>query len=164
MQGRQKLIIYDYSDALAVHFHDINVEWITEMFSMEDTDRRVLEDPRTHIIEGGGAVLFAETEGLGIVGTCALQKCGENGFELTKMGVLKTARGLKVGEFLLKHVIARAQELGADPLFLLTNRKCEAAIHLYEKLGFEHDKAVLEEHGARYERSDVAMRYVARGL
>ena len=31
-----------------------------------------------------------------------MQKIGENQCELTKMGVLKVARGLKAGEFLLK--------------------------------------------------------------
>lgn len=29
-------------------------------------------------------------------------------------------------------MIARAQEMGAEPLYLLTNKRCEAAIHLYE--------------------------------
>ena len=44
-------------------------------------------------------------------------------------------------------------------LYLLTNRKCAAAIHLYEKLGFEHDPAILQSHGKRYERCDVAMSF-----
>ena len=35
-----------------------------------------------------------------------------------------------------------AREMGADPLYLLTNRKCAAAIHLYEKLGFVRAGAI----------------------
>ena len=96
---------------------------------------------------------------MGVIGTCALQKTGPTGFELTKMGVRTSARGLKAGEFLLAAVIARAQALGADPLYLLTSAKCEAAIHLYEKLGFQHNAGIMAQYGARYARCDVAKRF-----
>ncbi len=153
------MILHEFSDDLAHHFHDINVEWIEAMFRLEATDRKVLENPRAQIIAGGGTILFVEAPGLGIVGTCALQKTGETSFELTKMGVRSAARGLKAGEFLLAAIIARAQALGADPLYLLTSARCEAAIHLYEKLGFRHDAQIMADYGARYARCDVAMRH-----
>jgi GNAT superfamily N-acetyltransferase len=153
------LTIHEYSDALAIHFRDINAEWINAMFRLEDADREVLDNPRATIIDPGGVILFVEARGLGIVGTCALQKTGPSAFELTKMGVRECARGLKAGEFLLSVVIQRATALGADPLYLLTNVKCAAAIHLYEKLGFQHDADIMAQYGARYERCDVAMRY-----
>jgi len=156
-----RLSIREFTDDLAGAFHDINAEWITAMFALEATDREVLENPRARILDGGGAILFVEAAGLGVVGTCALQKTGDTSFELTKMGVLEAARGLKAGEFLLAAVIARAREMGADPLYLLTNARCEAAIHLYEKLGFQHDAGIMAQYGARYARCDVAMRYVA---
>lgn len=153
------LSLRDYSDDLAREFHEINAEWITDMFSMEETDRRTLQNPRASIIDTGGAILFVEAKGLGIIGTCALQKTSATGFELTKMGVRKLARGLKAGEFLLNAAIEKAQTLGADPLYLLTNSRCVAAIHLYEKLGFRHDGGIMVDYGARYARCDVAMRY-----
>ena len=155
----QQLVIREFEDGLARHFHDINAEWINAMFRLEDTDREVLENPRERIIGTGGQILFVEAVGLGIVGACALQKTGIASFELTKMGVRESARGLKAGEFLLAAVIRRATELGADPLYLLTNAKCAAAIHLYEKLGFRHDAAIMAKYGARYQRCDVAMRF-----
>src|SRR5690606_19906990 len=153
---------HEYSDALAVHFRDINSEWISSMFRMEATDAEVLEHPREKIIAPGGVILFVEAQGQGIVGTCALQRSGECGFELTKMGVRASARGLKAGEFLLAAVIERAVALHADPLYLLTIARCAAAIHLYEKLGFQHDAAIMALHGARYQRCDVAVRYAPR--
>ena len=134
---QSKFLLREFSDDLAGDFHDINKEWITSMFKLEETDRKVLENPRDRIIEPGGDILFAEIEGLGIVGTCALQRTGPTSIELTKMGVRESARGMKAGEFLLEKAIARAVEMGAEPLYLLTNKKCAAAIHLYEKLGFE---------------------------
>ena len=148
-----------FEPALAGEFHDINAEWIEAMFVLEETDREVLENPQARIIDTGGDILFVEAAGLGIVGTCALQKTGPTAFELTKMGVRESARGLKAGEFLLEQAIERAHELGAETLYLLTNRKCAAAIHLYEKLGFTHDAGIMTRYAARYERCDVAMLY-----
>lgn len=153
------LVLREFTDDLAPVFHDINAEWIETMFALEETDRDVLRHPRERIITPGGAILFVEAPGVGIVGTCALQKTGERQFELTKMGVSAAARGRKAGEFLLAAMIARAGEMGAEPLYLLTSRKCAAAIHLYEKLGFEHDAEIMARFGARYARCDVAMRY-----
>ena len=153
------LRIRDYSPELRQVFHDINAEWISAMFKLEPADREVLEDPQTHILDGGGAILFVESPVLGILGTCALRKTGPNSAELTKMGVRAAARGLKAGEVLLAATIARAKAMGIDDLYLLTNAKCAPAIHLYEKLGFEHDAGVMAKYAARYQRCDVAMQY-----
>lgn len=154
-----KFRLRDYSTELQQAFYDINSEWISAMFRLEQADREVLEDPQTYILDPGGAILFVETSELGVIGTCALRKTGPGSAELTKMGVRSESRGLKAGEFLLAATIARAKQMGIGDLYLLTNSKCAAAIHLYEKLGFEHDADVMAEHAARYERCDVAMRY-----
>lgn len=151
--------ILPFTPDRARDFHDINVQWIEAMFALESTDREVLENPESRIMAQGGDILFARVPGAGIVGTCALQKTGNRQFELTKMGVLEAARGLKVGEALLQAVLDRARELDAQFLYLLTSHRCAAAIHLYEKLGFRHDGDVMERFGARYDRCDVAMRH-----
>jgi DNA-binding MarR family transcriptional regulator/N-acetylglutamate synthase-like GNAT family acetyltransferase len=153
----------DFSDDLAEAFHQINAEWISEMFALERNDIDLLSRPRELILDKGGVVLFAETPDLGVVGTCALMVSKDGWVELTKMGVLKSARGLKVGEFLLAKTLERAASLGMDKVYLLTNKKCAAAIHLYEKLGFVHDAEIMRLFGARYERCDVAMSYAPRG-
>ena len=158
----ERPLIREFSDDLAVTFHEINAEWINSMFKLEESDLEVLQDPRGRIIDCGGAILFVEAAGLGIVGTCALRRSGDDSFELTKMGVCASARGLKAGEFLLAATIDRAAAMNAKTLYLLTNRRCEAAIHLYEKLGFRHDAEIMEKYGSRYERCDVALRYRGR--
>jgi DNA-binding MarR family transcriptional regulator len=154
-----RFTIHEFSDELAPLFLSINAEWISAMFTLEATDREVLENPRTAIIAPGGTILFIEAEGLGIIGTCALQQTSTGRFELTKMGVSSAARGLKAGEFLLEVMIERARQMGAQQLYLLTNQKCAAAIHLYEKAGFRHDAGIMAQYGARYQRCDVAMDY-----
>lgn len=151
--------IRDYTDDLARAFPDINVQWIESMYSVEPADLDVLDHPRERIIDAGGVILFVEAQGAGVIGTCALRKTGEAEFELTKMGVLEAARELKAAEFLLRAAIDRAQTMGAKRLYLLSNRKSAAAIHLYEKLGFVHDSEIMRTFGARYKRCDVAMRF-----
>lgn len=153
------LSIVEYRDELAPLFHDINAEWISTMFEMEEVDRHVLQHPRETIINAGGTILFVEVEGRGVVGAGALKWSEPGQLELTKMGVQSDLRGLKAGEYLLNALIARAATMKPERLYLLTNKKCEAAIHLYAKCGFEHDAELLAEAQHHYARCDVAMTY-----
>ena len=156
-----ELVLVDFNDDLASDFAQINTQWIEAMYTLEAHDRDVLANPRARIIDVGGVILFARDAELGVVGACALMPSGGGAFELTKMGVLASARGRKVGEFLLAGVIARAREMHGDgvlsELYLLTNTKSQAAIHLYEKLGFTHCEGIMARYGRRYARCDVAM-------
>ncbi|MBO9707177.1 MAG: MarR family transcriptional regulator/GNAT family N-acetyltransferase [Caulobacter sp.] len=155
-----EMTIREFEDDLAEPFYRINADWIETMFTLEENDVTLLSNPRQLIVDKGGAILFAETPDLGVVGTCAIMRMKDGWFELTKMGVSPVARGRKVGEALLAAALDKARTMGvANRLYLLTNRKCAAAIHLYEKLGFEHDAEIMATFGSRYERCDVAMRY-----
>ena len=154
--------ILPFSKALAHHFESINMQWIEKMFFVEDIDKKVLQRPEAYIINKGGKIWFAKHATLGIVGTCALVKRGSGQYELTKMGVIETARGLKIGELLLQYVIEQALTQRKVSIFLLTNDRCEAAIHLYEKNGFIHDPTIMQQYGQSYERCNVAMRYERR--
>ena len=153
------LRIVQFRDDLAQAFHDINAQWIDAMFVMEATDRKVLENPRTTIIDRDGVILFVEAEGIGIVGAVALMKTSDGVYELTKMGVLESVRGRKAGEFLLAACIDRARSMNMSRLYLLTNHICAPAIHLYEKAGFRHSAEIMEKYGKSYARCDVAMAF-----
>lgn len=158
-QAEAGLSIRDYSEELAPAFYDINGEWISSMFTLEHNDIEILSKPTELIIDRGGVILFVEAQGLGLVGTCALIRIDEGVYELTKMGVKDAARGRKAGEFLLRKTLERASEMAIEKLYLLTNAKCAAAIHLYEKVGFCHDVQIMRDYGARYERCNVAMSF-----
>ena len=71
-----------------------------------------------------------------------------------------TILGTGAGAFLLAALIDHGRALGGAPLYLLTNARCEAAVHLYEKAGFTHDAGIMARYGATYERCDVAMSLV----
>lgn len=151
--------IRSFENALAPDFHRINAAWIEAVFRLEPTDLDVLLHPRERIVDAGGAILFLEAPGEGVIGTVALQKTGERQFELTKMGVSAAAQGRGAGEALLIAAVAEAGRLGAERLYLLTSAKCAAAIRLYGRHGFVHDARIMREFGGRYARCDVAMLY-----
>lgn len=154
------LSIVPYTDELSHHFHDINMEWLDAMFTVEPHDSEVLMRPRANIIDKGGLIFFVQDGENDVVGTCALEQEADQFIELTKMGVRSSARRKGAGEFLLRFILEHARELGwRDKLFLVSNKRNVAAIKLYEKLGFEHDDDIMERFGARYERCDVAMRF-----
>lgn len=153
-----KLEIVNYQPRYANDFRDINLEWLETLFTVEEIDREVLGDPKTHILDPGGQILIALLDDRP-VGAGALMQTSPRKFELTKMGVRSSARGHQVGTRLLKALVARAADLGADELYLLSSQKCEAAVHLYEKFGFIHDEKIMQRYGKNYERCDVAMSY-----
>ena len=63
---------------------------------------------------------------------------GPGAFELAKIAVLESERGRGIGRKVLAYAIAQAKKLGAERLYLETNRKLANAIHLYESVGFRH--------------------------
>ena len=153
------LKIVEFSDELAPHFDHISREWVEEMFRLEAEDIAMIENPRAKVIDKGGTILFVEDPELGIIGTCALMPMADGSVELTKMGVLASARGRRAGDFLMRQILKRARQMEIQDLFLLTNSKCASAIRLYEKYGFRHDDDIMRRYGHRYERCNVTMSY-----
>ena len=142
----------DASDARA--FRMLNEEWIAQHFTIEEQDRRQLEDPIAAYITPGGEILIAELDGEP-VGCVALMPDGTGAYELSKMAISPQLRGQGAGRTLLGAAIDHAQALGADSLFLGSSRKLANAVHLYESLGFAH--VAPETIHMPYARADVFM-------
>ena len=145
---------------LAETFQRINEQWISAMFEMESSDKSLLANPQSAIIDIGGHIWFVEHRTRGVIGTAAIIPRKNGDFELTKMGVLEEARDLGAGAFLLAAVLQEVKRLQVANLFLLTSSKCEAAIHLYRKQGFQDDAEVMDTYAKSYARCNVAMRWV----
>ncbi len=135
-------------------FLRLNEDWINKIFTMEPADLEIISDPRKHILAGGGQICIAEAAGEPI-GCCALIVIGPGEFELAKMTVSENSRGAGVGRRLLQFTISVARQMGAHLLYLESNTKAAAAIHLYEQLGFRHLPGPL--HESKYERANVFM-------
>jgi ribosomal protein S18 acetylase RimI-like enzyme len=161
--GTAPLSITSASSSAEVEaFRTLNEAWIHELFTMEDGDRAILDDPGGHVLEPGGDILVARDARDEIVGCVALIPYGpsEDGvFELSKMAVDAKTRGRGVGRAVLLAAIERAGEMGARSIFLGSNSKLADAVHLYESVGFTHVPA--EEIGPMpYARADIFMRLV----
>jgi putative acetyltransferase len=131
------LRIVPYRAEHAAAFRDLNLAWIRKYFTVEPRDARDLGDPDTYIIAPGGYIFMAELNDEA-VGTCALMREDEGTYELAKMTVAESVRGLGVGRALGEAAIAHARSIGAKRVELLTNSSLKPAIALYESLGFVH--------------------------
>lgn len=148
--------ICEYSPALKKYFKSLNYEWLEEYFEVEETDRKILSDPKSKIVNNGGAIFFASIYEH-VVGTVALIKHKQGIIELAKMAVTKKFQGRGIGGKLMQVVIDRARELGITSLYLQTNSKLKAANHLYRKYGFKKTKKSPFD-PSRYHRPTFAMK------
>jgi N-acetylglutamate synthase-like GNAT family acetyltransferase len=148
------LAIIEYIPSYKTYFRDLNLEWITAYFTVEEPDRRVLNNPEEYILQKGGFIFFAVYNEQ-VAGTCALIKENEQVYELAKMAVSPKFQGKKVGKALCQYAIEKAVQIGAKKLVLITNSRLEAALKMYKNFGFTE---VDFSHNERiYERGDVKM-------
>jgi GNAT superfamily N-acetyltransferase len=127
--------VVPYEPAYRGSFRDLNLEWITAHFEVEEEDRRVLDDPEGEILAPGGAILIALEDGKPI-GTGALIRTGLHEFELAKMAVTAHTRGRGVGRALCQALIALARDREAHRLELMSHTALAPALQLYRSLGF----------------------------
>lgn len=147
--------IIEYSPQYSSNFRDLNYEWLEKYFTIEDEDRKILENPEKEIIDKGGAIFFAKEPDSGkIVGTAALILHDDGNFELAKMAVTEKAQGRQIGKKLAVAVINMAKQKKAEKLFLETNHKLVPAMNLYKRLGFKQTEVAQL---SMYERSTINM-------
>ncbi|MBJ2126665.1 MULTISPECIES: bifunctional helix-turn-helix transcriptional regulator/GNAT family N-acetyltransferase [unclassified Flavobacterium] len=130
--------IVEYKPEYQQAFRELNVEWISKYFEMEEADYKALDNPEDYILKKGGKILVALYENEP-VGVCALIKMNnsEYDFEMAKMAVSPKAQGKSIGWLLGKAIAEKAKELGAKKIYLESNTILKPAINLYYKLGFE---------------------------
>ncbi len=145
--------LLDYEAKYQSDFKRLNVEWIEQYFQLEAADLKVLDHPEEYIIQRGGHILLAKYQGQ-IVGTCALIKMDAETYELAKMAVSPAAQGLQIGFRLGEAALAKAQELGANRVYLESNTKLTPALNLYHKLGF---RKTVSGPPSPYKRCDIQM-------
>lgn len=148
------LKIIDYSPIYKSAFADLNKEWISKYFKMEEADYKALDNAEEYIIQNGGYILVAllNKEPIGV---CALIKMNDPlyDFELAKMAVSPKFQGRKIGWQIGEAIKLKAKLVGAKKLYLESNTILEPAINLYRKLGF------IEVYGrpTPYERCNIQM-------
>lgn len=144
--------IRNYSPTLKHYFEDLNREWLEKYFSVEPIDKEYFKNPESKIINKGGDIFFAESNGE-IVGTCSLIKDGSE-IELAKMAVRSDMQGRGIGNILITEAISRAKKMGYKKVFLVTSTKLIPAVKLYEKFGF---KKISNGENSKFKRVDLVM-------
>lgn len=144
--------IVSYKPLYKADFKRINIEAISETFSLEAHDLEQLNWPETYILPNGGTILLAEFEGK-IVGTVGLVCSAPGEYELVKLAVAKSWRAIGLGRQLCKAAIDYARRQQASRIWLEANTQLQSAIHLYETLGFVH----VPSSASQYIRANVCM-------
>ncbi|RFS26581.1 GNAT family N-acetyltransferase [Chitinophaga silvatica] len=150
----QYIQIVPFSNEYQQAFSDLNKEWISTWFKMEESDFKALDHPQSYILDKGGYIFVAlyKNEPLGV---CALQKMNDPDYdyELAKLAVSPKAQGKNLAWLLCQAIIEKARSLGARNLYLESNTILEPAIRLYHKLGFKK----VAGRPSPYERSNIQM-------
>ena len=117
--------IINFQDKFEKDFYNLNIEWLEYFFQVEDYDYEVLSNSKKYIINKGGKIFFAESEG-NIIGTVALMPTSNKlVFELTKMAVKPEYRNKGVGKKLLKKCIEYSTNNNCSSIILYSNKKLE---------------------------------------
>jgi len=155
LRERDAVEIVDYTPAYQAAFRQLNEEWISTYFRMEESDYKALDHPREYILDQGGYIYIGLYKGEPVA-TCALIHLDDGGFELAKMAVSPKAQGLGIGYLIGKACIEKARALGARRVYLESNTALKPAINLYHKLGFRKAAGA----PSPYERCNIQMELV----
>ena len=150
--NEQEISIVAFRQEDATDFRTINLEWLAKYGLTEAPDLLVLNDPQGEIIDKGGAIFLAKSEGV-VVGTAALMKETPIQYELVKMGVVDAYKGKGISKMLMEACLQQAKVFGAKRVYLQSNSQLKTAIGLYEKYGFKH----IPVQDAHYVTADVMM-------
>lgn len=154
----RKIKIITFKEKDKEYFAKFNLEWLEKQFEVEESDYRILYNPKEEIIDKGGQILFAKVDEQ-IVGTIAIIKHENNKCEFTKMAVTQKFQGQQIGKRLLEEAIDVAKKMNCNKVFLLTSLKLQRAIDLYKKNGF----SIIQENAHKeynLKRPSILMEYI----
>ncbi len=153
MDNTDRIEIVPFEDRYTKAFKQLNLDWLEKYELFEPVDLEYLDKPRQTIIDRGGIILMAIANGM-VVGTCAIINKTAHTAEFAKLAVLPGIRRKGVGSLLTVASINLAQKMAFRKVVLVSNKKLNNAIQLYESLGFKHGPVPED---SIYESADVYM-------
>ena len=133
----ESIVILTYKDPHAAAFNRLNRAWLEEHALLEDGDRKQLEQPRESILARGGEIFIAVMDNE-VIGCCAVIPHEAGVVELAKLAVDARVQGHGIGRRLTETALTWARRRGAQKVILLSSTKLQAALRLYERLGFQY--------------------------
>jgi ribosomal protein S18 acetylase RimI-like enzyme len=152
-EARMNVEIIPFRAEHSSRFAELNREWLTKYDLMERSDEEQLADPQAHFLADGGQIFVALNAGE-VIGTCAAVPHGVDAFEIAKLAVAAEFRGQAIARRLVARCIAYVREQNVRRIVLVSNSQLQAALGLYESLGFRY--CALPEVRA-YRNADVYM-------
>jgi len=146
------ITIIPYEPRYQPDFKRLNLEWISQYFTVEQHDLEQLDQPDVHVLPNDGQIFLAKLDDH-IVGCVAMVNMGATGFELAKMAVSPKAQGWGVGKQLCMAAIDYARQLGVKTVWLESNRVLTPALAIYGKVGFREVPRV----ETPYARADIRL-------
>lgn len=133
--------IIPFDDRHQPMFNTLNRQWLDQYHLTEARDLEVLDHPREEIIDRGGAIFIAQSDGV-VIGSAALLREREGTYELAKMCVAANFRQQGISKLLLEACLHHARQSNATKLVLFSNHQLREALALYEKYGFRYVEVV----------------------
>lgn len=127
--------IVPYDPKYRNDFVEMNKAWILEMFALEDEDIKEMENIESSIAKGG-QIFFAIDENEQVMACCMIAPREDGDWEIMKFAARGMYTGTGAGSACLKACIEYAKEKHIQRVIIVSNRKCEHAVHLYQKFGF----------------------------
>lgn len=144
--------IIEYKEKYKEYFIQFNTDWITDYFGyLENEDIATFQ----HIEESlkKGAMIYFALENGKVLATCMAKPYGNDGtWEICKLASNKHLSHKGAGSAVFEAAMKWAVGRGATRLFILSNSRLKAALHIYEKYGFHEIK--LKDY--EYVRGDIA--------
>lgn len=147
--------IIEYDAKYRDDFIQFNKDWIIDNFGVLEKEDIETFDTIDEELAKGGMIYFA-VEG-GVVLAACMTKPMENGtWEICKLCSNKNRQHKGCGSAVFGAAVQWAVGHDAKRLFILSNSRLRAAIHIYEKHGFKEIK--LDDY--EYDRGDIAFERV----
>lgn len=146
--------VIEYQEKYKKYFIQFNTDWIRDNFGvLEEEDMATFD----HIEESlaKGAMIYFAVEGENVLATCMAKPMEDGTWEICKLGSNKHIPHRGAGSAVFEAAMDWAIRHGAKKLFIISNSKLKAALHIYEKYGFHEIK--LDDY--EYVRGDIAFEY-----
>lgn len=143
--------IVQYDNRYAQDFVALNTAWIVSLFGqLEKEDIETFQNIEREIVNGG--MIYFATENDEVMATCMTRHIGNELWEICKLAANEKYKGKGAGNAVFEQCMKYAIDHGAKKLFMLSNSRLQAALHIYHKYGFKEIK--LKDY--EYERGDIA--------
>lgn len=145
--------VVPYNRKYKEDFIQLNKAWISEMFVLEPEDEKELGNIEPYL-EKGGQIFFAVDDEENIMACCMLAPRDDGDWEIMKFAANDMYKGVGAGSSCFNACIDYAKSKKIEKVIIVSNRKCEQAIHIYRKFGFV--EIPVDKKKFPFERADIA--------